>query len=62
VRSVGAVLAGLATLFATSTATDLALHAAGVYPPSARRCDTLFALASVYASSTAVKQRRARLR
>jgi hypothetical protein len=31
-RGAGAVLAGLATVFATSTFTDLALHAAGLVP------------------------------
>jgi hypothetical protein len=31
-RSAGAVLAGLVTIFATSTATDVALHGAGIYP------------------------------
>lgn len=32
-RSVGAVVAGLAAIFVVTTATDQALHAAGVFPP-----------------------------
>jgi len=32
-RSIGAVAAGLAAIFAVTTATDLVMHAAGVFPP-----------------------------
>jgi hypothetical protein len=32
-RSVGAVLAGFVSIFAVTTAVDVALHAAGVFPP-----------------------------
>jgi hypothetical protein len=48
-RSIGAVLAGLVTIFAITTATDVVLHAVGVFPaldvvPS----DGLFVLATAY--------------
>ena len=35
-RSIGAVFAGLFAIFFLSTATDMVLHATGVYPPMAR--------------------------
>jgi hypothetical protein len=48
-RSVGAVLAGFAATVVVSTATDLVLHAAGVFPPWGQPMgDALFALAIVY--------------
>ena len=48
-RSVGAVLAGLATLFAISSLTDAALHATGIFPSAGvAMSDPLFALAATY--------------
>ena len=48
-RSIAAVLAGLATIFAVTTATDMVLHAAGVYPAVGERMsDGLFVLAAAY--------------
>jgi len=48
-RSVGAVLAGLIAIFILSTATDLALHAAAVFPPwEVRMSDALFLLPLAY--------------
>lgn len=48
-RSIGAVLAGLLAIFILSTATDLGLHAAGVFPPwEVRMGDSLFVLALSY--------------
>ena len=48
-RSVGAVLAGLVTTFAITTAVDLALHATGVFPPlPVVMSDALFAPALAY--------------
>ena len=48
-RSTGAVLAGLIAIFILSTATDVALHAAGVFPPwEVRMSDALFLLALAY--------------
>jgi len=48
-RSVGAVLAGLFTIFAVTTATDVVLHLAGVFPPmNERMSDALFLLAAAY--------------
>jgi hypothetical protein len=48
-RSIGAVLAGLVAIFVLSTATDVALHAAGVFPPwGVRMGDSLFLLALSY--------------
>ena len=48
-RRIGAVLAGLLAIFVLSTATDVALHATGVYPPwSERMSDALFLLALAY--------------
>jgi hypothetical protein len=48
-RRVGAVLAGLLAIFIVSSATDLVMHAAGVYPPFGQRMsDLLFLLATAY--------------
>src|SRR6266849_4591206 len=48
-RRIGAVLAGLLAIFILSTATDVALHATGVFPPwSERMSDALFLLALAY--------------
>ena len=48
-RRVGAVFAGLLTIFAITTATDLALHASGVYPaPGVIMSHGLFVLAAAY--------------
>lgn len=48
-RRSGAVFAGLLTIFAVTTATDLLLHATGVFPPfSERMSDALFLLAAAY--------------
>ncbi len=48
-RSIGAVLAGLLAIFILSTATDVALHAAGVFPPwEVRMSDSLFLLPLSY--------------
>ncbi len=48
-RRIGAVLAGLIAIFVLSTATDMALHATGVFPPwSERMSDALFLLALAY--------------
>jgi hypothetical protein len=48
-RSVGAVLAGLVTTFAVTTAVDVVLHATGVFPPMPEvMSDALFALALSY--------------
>jgi hypothetical protein len=48
-RRAGAVLAGLVTIFAVTTATDLALHASGVYPaPGVIMSHGLFLLAAAY--------------
>ena len=48
-RRIGAVLAGLFTIFAVTTATDASLHAAGVYPaPGVVMSQGLFLLASAY--------------
>lgn len=48
-RRAGAVLAGLLAIVALSTATDAALHAAGVYPPFPQvMADGLFLLATAY--------------
>lgn len=49
VRRAGAVLAGLAAIFALSHATDAALHATGVFPPAGQpMADGLFVLALAY--------------
>jgi hypothetical protein len=48
-RSAGAVLAGLAVIFAITTATDVALHLTHVFPPMGERMsDGLFLLATAY--------------
>ncbi len=48
-RGIGAVLAGLFAIFALSTATDLALHATGVFPPFGQpMAHALFVLATTY--------------
>lgn len=48
-RRIGAVLAGLLAIVILSTATDVALHATGVFPPwSERMSDALFLLALAY--------------
>lgn len=48
-RSILAVLAGFVVIFILSLGTDVALHAAGVYPPWGQTmADSLFALATVY--------------
>ena len=48
-RSIGAVLAGLLAIFVLSIGTDVALHAAGIYPRLGERMsDELFVLATAY--------------
>ncbi len=48
-RSIGAVFAGLLFIVITSTATDFALHAAGVFPAIGQdMSDSLFAIATLY--------------
>jgi len=48
-RSVGAVLGGLVATFVATTAVDIMLHAAGVYPAlGVRMADALFLLALGY--------------
>jgi hypothetical protein len=48
-RSVAAVVAGLLTIVILSTATDMVLHATGVYPPAGQPMDdALFLLATAY--------------
>src|SRR5262245_19003518 len=48
-RSVGAVLGGLAATFVATTVIDIALHAAGVFPAlGVRMADALFVLAFAY--------------
>ncbi len=48
-RRIGALLAGLAVIFAVTTATDVAMHAAGLFPPLGQRMsDGLFLLAAAY--------------
>jgi hypothetical protein len=48
-RSIAAVLAGLVAIFVVSTATDIALHAIGVFPPWGQpMSDGLFLLATAY--------------
>ncbi len=54
-RSIGAVLAGMAAVVVPSIATDAALHAAGVYPPLGKPMgDGLFVLATAYRTVYAV--------
>lgn len=48
-RRIGAVLAGFLAIIILSTATDMALHATGVFPPFGQRMgDALFLLALSY--------------
>lgn len=48
-RSIGAVLAGLLAIFILSTATDMVLHATGIFPPWGQpMADALFMLALAY--------------
>jgi len=48
-RSAGAVLAGVAAIFALSIGTDMALHATGVFPAFGQpMSDGLFGLATAY--------------
>ncbi len=48
-RRIGAVLAGLVSIFVVTTATDVVLHGAGVFPDwSTRMSDGLFVLATAY--------------
>jgi hypothetical protein len=48
-RRIGAVLAGLLTIFALSTAADVVLHVTGVYPPMDQvMSGSLFLLATAY--------------
>jgi len=49
-RSIGAVAAGLVSIFAVTTATDLVMHATGVFPPVSAppMSNGLFLLAFVY--------------
>ena len=48
-RRIGAVLAGFLAIFILSTATDVALHATGVFPPWGQPMrDALFLLATAY--------------
>jgi surface polysaccharide O-acyltransferase-like enzyme len=48
-RSIGAVLAGLFVIIILSSATDMALHASGIFPPFGQpMADGLFLLATAY--------------
>ena len=48
-RSIGAVLAGLVAIFVVTTATDVVLHATGIFPPWGQpMSDGLFLLATAY--------------
>lgn len=48
-RRIGAVLAGLLAIIILTTATDMALHATGVFPPFGQPMgDALFLLATAY--------------
>lgn len=48
-RSIGAVFAGMAVIFALSLGTDAILHAAGIYPPWGQiMSDPLFAVSTAY--------------
>ena len=54
-RSVGALLAGFVVVLVLSLGTDLALHAAGIFPPLGQRMsDALFILATAYRTVYAV--------
>jgi hypothetical protein len=49
IRRIGAVFAGFLTIVILSTATDMVLHATGVFPPVGQRMnDGLFVLALAY--------------
>jgi hypothetical protein len=48
-RRVGAVIAGFLTIFLVTTATDMVLHATGIYPELGQRmADSLFLIATAY--------------
>ena len=48
-RQVGAVLAGLLTIFAITIATDVAMHATGIFPPAGQHMSSaLFLVALAY--------------
>jgi hypothetical protein len=54
-RSIGALLAGFVVVVILSVGTDLALHAAGIFPPLGQvMSNTLFMLATVYRTVYAV--------
>ena len=54
-RSIGAVLAGMLAVVILSLGTDLALHAAGIFPALGdRMSDNLFVLATAYRTIYAV--------
>lgn len=54
-RRAGAVLAGLAAIFAVTTAVDIVLHATGVFPPLGEpMADALFGLALAYRAAIGV--------
>ena len=54
-RSIGALLAGFVVVLVLSLGTDLALHAAGIFPPlGLRMSDALFMLATAYRTVYAV--------
>ena len=54
-RSIGALLAGFAAVVILSIGTDVALHAAGIFPPLGKpMSDALLLLATVYRSIYAV--------
>jgi hypothetical protein len=54
-RSIGALLAGFVVVVILSLGTDLALHAAGIFPPLGQvMSNTLFMLATVYRTVYAV--------
>jgi hypothetical protein len=48
-RRIGAVLAGFLAIFVITTATDIVMHATGVFPPFGQpMADSLFLLATAY--------------
>ena len=54
-RSIGALLAGFVVVVVLSLGTDLALHAAGIFPPLGQiMSNSLFLLATVYRTVYAV--------
>ena len=54
-RSIGVLLAGFVVVVILSVGTDLALHAAGIFPPLGQvMSNTLFMLATVYRTVYAV--------